>query len=123
MLDSWLAFPGYGRSQPDHHRGAGVEMLPVADGIVEVAVGFVLFRWQHQSPIILFVFETLTCSAVCVTNCLTIFNNIKSDLVACLVCIVAQNQKPRSLTAGPVLVLQVCWQINETPSRSEISSI
>jgi hypothetical protein len=97
MLDSWLAFPGYGRSQPDHHRGAGVEMLPVADGIVEVAVGFVLFRWQHQSPIILFVFETLTCSAVCVTNCLTIFNNIKSDLV--------RSENPRPLDGVRVLWL------------------
>jgi hypothetical protein len=48
---------------------------------------------------------------------------VRACLLACLVCIVAQNQKPRSLTAGPVLVLQVCWQINETPGRSEISSI
>ena len=48
VLDSWLALPGYRRSQSDHRRGAGIEMLLVADGIVEIAVGFMLFGWKHQ---------------------------------------------------------------------------
>jgi hypothetical protein len=48
VRDSWLALPGYCRSQSDHRRGAGIEMLFVADDIVEIAVGFMLFGWQHQ---------------------------------------------------------------------------
>ena len=48
VLDSWLALPGYCRSQSDHRRGAGIEMFLVADGIVEIAVGFMLFGWQHN---------------------------------------------------------------------------
>ena len=45
--DSWLALPGNCRSQSDHCRGTGIEMFLVADGIVEIAVGFMWFGWQH----------------------------------------------------------------------------
>ena len=48
VFDSWLTFPGHGRSQSDHCRGTGIEMLLVADDIVEVAVGCVLFWWKHN---------------------------------------------------------------------------
>ncbi len=48
VLDSWLTFPGQGRSQSDHCRGAGIEMFLVADDIVEIAVGFMLFGRQHR---------------------------------------------------------------------------
>jgi hypothetical protein len=47
VLDSWLALPGHGCRQPDHRRGAGIELLLVAGGIIKVAVGFMLFGWQH----------------------------------------------------------------------------
>ena len=48
VLHSWLAFPGHGCSQTDHCCGAGIEMLFVTNAVVEVAVGFVLFGWQHD---------------------------------------------------------------------------
>jgi hypothetical protein len=47
VFDSWLAFPGHGGSQPYHSCGASIEMLLVANRVVEIAVGFVLFMWQH----------------------------------------------------------------------------
>ncbi len=49
VFDSWLTFPGHGRSQSDHCRSAGIEMLLVADDIVEITVGFMLFGWQHDA--------------------------------------------------------------------------
>ncbi len=48
VLDSWLAFPGYRSGQPDHCCGTGIKVLFVADDIVEIAEGFMLFGWQHQ---------------------------------------------------------------------------
>ena len=48
VLDSWLALPGYCRGQSDHRCGAGIKIFLVADGIVEIAVGFMLFVWQHN---------------------------------------------------------------------------
>jgi hypothetical protein len=47
MLDSWLAFPGHRRSQANHDRGPRVELLGTANGIIEVAIGFMLLGWQH----------------------------------------------------------------------------
>ncbi len=47
VLDSWLALPGYCRSESDHRRSAGVEVFLVADSIIEIAVGFMWFGWQH----------------------------------------------------------------------------
>jgi hypothetical protein len=47
MLDSWLAFPGHRRGQTDHDRGPCVELPGIANGIVEVAIGFMLLGWQH----------------------------------------------------------------------------
>ena len=98
VLDSWLALPGHGRGQSDHRRGAGIEVLRVTDGIVEVAVGFVLFEVQHAMPqreelvelmeacrlssvclqvLVKFTFASVAasrCSPVCVTNCGANFN-------------------------------------------------
>jgi hypothetical protein len=51
MLDSWLAFPGHRRSQADHGRGSRIEPIVTAHGIVEVAIGFMLFRWQHDATL------------------------------------------------------------------------
>jgi len=47
VFDSWLAFPGHGGSQPYHRCGARIELLFVANRVVEIAVGFMLFGWQH----------------------------------------------------------------------------
>jgi hypothetical protein len=43
VLDSWLALSGHGGGQSDYRRGAGIEVLFVADGVVEVAISFMLF--------------------------------------------------------------------------------
>jgi hypothetical protein len=49
VLDSWLAFPGHSRSQPDHCRRAGIEVLLVADDIIKMAISLVLFLREHLS--------------------------------------------------------------------------
>ena len=47
VLDSWLALSGHGGRQPDHRSRPRIEVFRVADGIVEVTVGFMLFWGQH----------------------------------------------------------------------------
>jgi len=79
--DSWLALPGYCRSQSDHCRGAGIELLFVANSIVEIAVGFMLFGWQHQLMLFSCEFWISIFPVVCVTNCPLIFNNFKKFIV------------------------------------------
>jgi hypothetical protein len=51
MFDSWLAFPGHRRGQADHGSGSRVEAIITANGIVKVAIGFVLVRWQHAATL------------------------------------------------------------------------
>lgn len=48
VLDSWLALPGYGRGQTDHRHRAGIESFRLTDGIVKIAVGFMLFGRKHD---------------------------------------------------------------------------
>lgn len=48
VIDSWPTFSSHGGSQADHRRFAAVEILFVANGIVEVAVSFMLFGGQHR---------------------------------------------------------------------------
>jgi hypothetical protein len=47
MLDSWLTLPGHGGSQPYHRCRTGIDVLFVANSVVEVTVGFMLFGGQH----------------------------------------------------------------------------
>jgi len=82
VRDSWLALPGHGRCQPDHCRGTGIEVFCVADGIVEIAVSFVLFGVEHLHEILKSIaglFEALT-GHVCVTNCRANYNAIHCSL-------------------------------------------
>ena len=48
VLDSWHALPGDGRRQSDDGHGSFVQVPLVAHGIIEVDVGFMLFRRQHD---------------------------------------------------------------------------